>query len=203
MGEKQLFALAAGQGAISRLTVGEGGALRMEQPRFVADITAPLGMSVLPKATAAIPAGTLFVNTGYFQQTDARHAYILDYSRLAPAVLLIDPDSGRIIGRIALGADSPAGTAKGAPFLVPNGLAFDGEGNLYLAESGATDDRVTPPVTARPGVLRIPHAALDSLVAGRPAGGLSFLPVPGGPNGVLFDEACDEFSDMKLLNSSR
>ena len=63
-GEKKVFALAAGKGAISHLSVDSKGEFRMQNPRFVEGITAPLGMSVLPKATARIPAGSLFVNTG-------------------------------------------------------------------------------------------------------------------------------------------
>ena len=190
-GEAKLFALAAGKGAISQLSVDPNGKLTMQNPRFTEGISAPLGMSVLHKATAGIPAGSLFVNTGYFKQIDKNNNYILDYAKLAPATLIIDPQSGKIIGRINLGTGTPAAKAKGAPFLVPNGLAFDCESNLYIAESGATDDRVTPHVTAAPGVLKIRHDQIDSLVTGKPVKDLEFLSVPGGANGVMYDATTD------------
>jgi len=190
-GENKIFALAAGKGAVSKLSVGPDGKLTMQAPRFVDGISAPLGMAVLPRATAKIPAGSLFVNTGYFKQTDSHNNYILDYARLAPTTLIINPDNGKIIGRINLGIASPAAKAKGAPFLVPNGMAFDCDSNLYIAETGAVDDRVTPHVSAKPGVLRINHHLIDSLLDNQPVTGLEFLPVPGGANGVMYDAPTD------------
>ena len=190
-GKDKIFALAAGKGAISKLAVAPDGKLTMKNPRFTEGINAPLGISVLPKATAKIPAGSLFVNTGYFRQTDKNNNYILDYAKLAPATLIIDPDNGKIIGRINLGPGSSAAKTKGAPFLVPNGMAFDCDGNLYIAETGAVDDRVTPNIKAKPGIMKIPHALIDSLVENKPVTGLQFLPVPGGSNGVMYDSITD------------
>ena len=190
-GDAQNFGLARGEGAISQLSVGANGQLTMVNPRFVSGLTAPLGMSVLPKATRKFPQGTLFVNVGYYQQTDSAGNYETDPARLGTGVVIIDSQTGKILGRLVGSIGSTIAQAIGHPLMVPNGLAFDRDGNLYIAETGASGDFLKPSIASQPGIVRINRRALDALASGRPAAGITFLEVPGGPNGVMYDAATD------------
>ena len=85
-GPKENFALARGRGAISKLAISDDGTLTMVAPRFVEGITAPLGQSPLPVATERFPQGALFVNTGFFMQTDAAGEYLTDSAELQTGI---------------------------------------------------------------------------------------------------------------------
>jgi hypothetical protein len=181
------FALARGRGAISKLAIAEDGTLTMLEPRFVAGITAPLGQSPLPVATGRFPRGALFVNTGFFMQTDEAGEYITNSTELQTGVTIFDADTGERLGFVPLGLGSKVAARAGTEFLVPNGLAFDAEGNLYVGETGGENRITEPSMDAKGGVLRIDHAAIDALAAGADHEGVHFVERPG-TNGVLFDQ---------------
>lgn len=185
-GPDQNFALARGRGAISKLSLAEDGSLTMQDTTFVEGITAPLGQSPLPVATDKFPRGALFVNTGFFMQTDENDEYIRDSAQLGTGVSIFDAESGERLGFIPLGIDSPVAARAGTDFLVPNGLAFDPEGNLYVGETGGENTITEPNMTSKGGVLRIDHAAIDRLAAEEDHDGVSFVEL-AGTNGVLFD----------------
>ena len=185
-GPDKHFALARGRGAISKLSVAEDGTLTLVNPRFVDGITGPLGQSPLPVATERFPRGALFVNTGFFMQTDEADEYIRDSEKLGTGVSVFDAESGAALGFIPLGMGSRAAARAGTDFLVPNGLAFDAEGNLYLGETGGENTITEPNMVAKGGVLRIDHVAIDALAAGEDHEGVRFVALPG-TNGVLFD----------------
>ena len=73
-GKDKIFALQAGKGAVSKLSVSESGELKMIDPRFVSGLNSPLGITTLKKATGLFPAGTLFVNTGIYILCDDNDA---------------------------------------------------------------------------------------------------------------------------------
>lgn len=186
-GEKELFALANGKGAISKLSVDEKGKLTMLNPKFVVGLNGPLGIGVLPRATAKFPAGTLFVNTGFFMQTDENDEYITDLDKIDTSIKIINPDSGAIIGKIDLGVGSPVAMTVKNEFIIPNGMAFDPDGNLYIAETGGKNEIATPNYTSLGGVLRIPQTAIDTLADGHSDKNVVFVAVPGEPNGTMYD----------------
>jgi len=190
-GEKQ-FSLAHEKGAVSKLSVAEDGTLTMINAHFYPKTSGALGISTLPIATETFPAGTLLFNSGFFMQTDANDRYIDNQKEIDPAIVIIDPDSAKLLGKISLAMDGELCKAIGNPIFIPNGLCFDHEGNLYFAETGATNPflKGAGEVTSKSGVVKIPHAAIDALAAGKPAEGLKFLEAPS-INGVGFDRETD------------
>ncbi len=190
-GEKQ-FSLAHEKGAVSKLAVAEDGTLTMINPRFVPNTSGALGIAALPIATNTFPAGTLFFNSGFFMQTDADDKYIDSQRELDPAIVIIEPDSGRLLGKISLAMDAPLCKAIRNPIFIPNGMCFDHEGNLYFAETGAANELIKGAgvITSKSGVVKIPHTAIDALATGKSAAGLKFLEAPS-INGVGFDRETD------------
>jgi hypothetical protein len=77
------------------------------------------------------------------------------------------------------------------PTLQPNGLCFDADGNLFIADGGGGGDELEPPARGRPGVKRIKHADLDPYADNKPGGELMFINVRHVPNGVYYSKADD------------
>lgn len=184
-GPDETFLLVRGQGFISKLRVGPEGRAEMVDRHFVKGLDAPLGTTVLPKATLRFPAGTLFVNVGFWLQGTAEGNYTQDPEALGTGITAIDPKTGRVLGHIAVGEGSQVAKALGFACYGLNGATFDADGNFYAAESGKAPT-TDPPRTGRAGILRIDHDALDALAAGQPADGVAFQPLPFGPNGVTW-----------------
>lgn len=180
-GSEKRVGLRRTQGAISRLAVAEDGTLTMAQPRFVDGLDTPLGIAVAPRAVGPYPAGSLFVCVGNALATDDAGHPVTDLAALGTAVAVFAADTGRALGRIPLGAGSPIAAAIGHPVLLPNGIAFDGEGRLVVADSAAGGERLVPPVAGVPGILVISIGAEGGVAQQR------FIPVPGAPNGVAWD----------------
>jgi hypothetical protein len=163
-------------GFVSKLAVNADGTLAMANPRLITGLTAPLGMAVTTVATAKFPKGSIVLCTGGFPLATAAGTPITDPRRLTSKLVVFDVD-GKILGEIGWDADSPLARVTGGPATLPNAAGFDTDGNLYVADSGIGG--------GRPGLLMIPHGAIDDLASGRTPTLLPvFLPVAGLPDGV-------------------
>lgn len=185
--ERKKVGFVRGRGAVSRFTVSPEGRVEADAPRLVAGLDGPLGLAVLPRATKKYPAGTLLVAQGLALLCDATGESITDAGELGTAILFVDPGSGERLGALPLGAGSEVAKQLGHAVLMPNSLAFDRDGDLYVTDSARGGDRLVPPLEAFPGLLRVPHDAIDD----PSRGGLSFTPLPGIPNGVAYWPASD------------
>lgn len=176
-----------GKGAISKLNVLPNGRVEMVRARFVQRLSGSVGLGVLPISTQKYPAGTLLVNVGIALLVEPGGAMVTDAAALGTAIRFFDPDTGADLGRIDLGVGSAVAKAIGHPVLLPNSLAFDDEGNLYVTDTAKGGDRLQPEIAPNPGLLRIPRASIDD----PERGGITFTPVPGVPNGVGYWPAKD------------
>ena len=176
-----------GRGVVSRLAVGADGKARVDTLKLVEGLSGPLGLGVLPKATGRYPKGTLLINVGMSLLTDDQGNSVTDASQLGCGVLFLDPASGKTLGKIDLGVGSAVAKALGHPVLIANSIAFDGAGNLYVTDTAKGGDRLTPAIEPHPGVLRIPHDSIDE----PSKGGVSFMAIPGIPNGVRYRASDD------------
>ncbi len=185
--DRKKVGFVAGRGAISKLAVEPDGRARVLEARWVTGLDAPVGLAVLPTSTARYPKGALLVCTGMALLCDEKGTHLGDAAKLGTGVLILDPASGRRLGKIALDLGSPIAGRLGHPVLLPNSLAFDRKGNLYVTDSGRGGNLLVPPLEPRPGLIRLTPEAIDD-----PAkGGVSFTPVPGTPNGVAAWDAED------------
>ncbi len=191
-GKDKVFALQAGAGAISKLSVSATGALTMVEPQFVSGLNSPLGITTLQKPTKRFPAGALFANTGIYILCDENGAYISDPKAIGTGVTIIDPNTGTILGKIDLTPDSAVCKAIGDSFPLPNGIAFDAEGNLYVTDTGeaAGVKNSVMPAKSNGGVLRIDHDAIDSFAQNKQHDGIHFIPIRT-PNGVAYNPHTD------------
>ncbi|MFV1995825.1 MAG: hypothetical protein ACC661_10345 [Verrucomicrobiales bacterium] len=187
----KLVGMVAGQGAISKLSVSENGHVEVVDIKFIEGLNAPVGTAVLPKATRKYPAGTLLVNQGISLLVD-EGGHPVRAAELGTGILFFDPESGREIGRINLGAGSLVAGIIGHAALLPNSLAFDGEGNLYVTDTAKAGNRFDPPIPENPGLIRIGHGAIDEVSVGArrlsTQPDVTFTPIPGLPNGVGYWE---------------
>src|SRR6266566_369047 len=97
-----LNGMAYSQGAISKLEVLPDGRLKMLNPSFVDHLHAPMGMGVLPKATAKYPAGSLFVSMGMTNASDERGDRITEIKKFNTGVGIFNPENGNFIGFIPM-----------------------------------------------------------------------------------------------------
>lgn len=171
-------------GYISKLEVQSDGTLKMVNAKLISGLTGPLGMAVSSVGTRKFPRGTIFVAQACAPVAQADGTEIKDPSALDPQILAFNTD-GKILGAIKLGTGSAAAKASGVISTLANALAFDGSGNLYLAETGIAGATINPPIpTKGGGVYLFPASSLDALAEGRDAP-VSYIPVPeGGPDGI-------------------
>src|SRR5262245_50867249 len=171
-------------GFVSKLSVEADGTLKMVNPKLLSGLTAPLGMAVLPVATKKFPKGSIFLCTGGLPLADASGTEIKDPARLTSKIIVFNVD-GRILGEVPWSAGSVLAKVTGAPATLPNAAAFDKQGNLYLADTGLAGATLEPKLEARPGVVMIPHGAIDALASGQATSArIGFIPMPGGPDGI-------------------
>lgn len=183
--ERKVVGFVRGNGAVSRLAVGPDGRATVEKRKFIGGLNAPLGLAVLPVATKRYPKGTLLVNQGMALLCDRDGNPETDIAKLGTGILFFDPETGKRLGRIDLGAGSTVAGRIGHPVLLPNSLAFDSRGHLYVTDTAKGGDRLQPKAKAHPGLVRITHDAIDD----PSKGSVTFTPVPGVPNGVGYWEA--------------
>lgn len=193
--DRKLVGMVKGEGAISKLSVSPEGNVVVQDLKFIEGLNSPLGLAVMPQSTDEIPRGTLLVNQGITLLVSQSGEPVTDARALGTGVKLFDPSSGSELGSIELGVGSRVAEIIGHPLLLPNSLAFDSEGNLFITDTAKGGDRQVPPQPANPGLIRITSKALDLLVAGRgeavTASDVSFLSMPGVPNGVGYWPAQD------------
>jgi hypothetical protein len=171
-------------GFISKLSVEADGTLKMVNQRLVSGLTAPLGMAVNPVATKKFPKGAVFVCTGGLPLADASGTDIKDPARLTSKIVVFNVD-GRVLGELPWNAGSMLAKVSGAPATLPNAAAFDKQGNLYVTDTGLGGGAVEPKLETRPGIIMVPHDAIDAVAAGEtPSAKPVFLAMPGGPDGI-------------------
>jgi hypothetical protein len=161
-----------------------GGTLKFVNEKLITGLTGPLGMGVSTQATRKFPKGTIFLAEAWAPLAEADGTEVKDPSVLDPKIIAFNND-GKILGAIRLGASSAAGKVSGVTATLANALAFDKQGNLYLAETGIGGGLFNPPVLARGGgVYMFPLSLLDDLADGKDVP-LSYIAVPdGGPDGI-------------------
>ncbi len=177
-----------GRGHISKLAVQPDGTLKMVEPNLVTGLTGPLGMAVLPVDTKRFPKGTIFVVEAWAPLAEPDGTEVKDANAIDPKIVAFN-ENGQVLGAIKLGKGSAAERAAGVVATLGNALAFDKQGNLYLAETGVGGAQFDPPIpTNGGGVYMFPVAALDALASGDAAAGdagIRYIPVPqGGPDGI-------------------
>jgi DNA-binding beta-propeller fold protein YncE len=173
----------AGDAAISKLSVGADGHLTLVTPKLVGGLSGTLGLTVAPHPVGPYPAGSLFLCIGGALVSDEAGVYVREARKLGTGIAIFDPESGAALGRIDLGVGSAVAVALGHPFLLPNGIAFDGEGGLLVTDTGVGGEHLEPAIKAQPGVLRLAIGAKGEIL------GHTFTPVSGGPNGVAWNAA--------------
>jgi DNA-binding beta-propeller fold protein YncE len=171
----------AGDAAISKLSVAADGTLAVANLKLVQGLSGTLGVTVAPYAVGPYPAGALFVCVGGALVTNEAGVYVSDAKSLGTRIAVFDPESGATLGKIDLGVGSAVAVALGHPLLLPNGIAFDGEGGLIVSDTGVGGDHLEPKIKAQPGVLRLAIGSKGDVT------GHTFTPVSGGPNGVAWN----------------
>lgn len=173
-----------GEGYVSKLAVTYDGQLRMIATHLIRGLTGPLGMAVMPIATASFPEGTIVLATGSAPMVDEEGKAPTDPDSLQTKLLFFN-EQGDVLGEIATGSGSVFHEMNGAPVALSNALGIDDDGNIYLADTGFGADQFDPPFESRGGVWMIPHGSIDDLASGNEAGEPpAFLAVPGNPDGV-------------------
>lgn len=172
------------RGYVSKLEVRPDGTLAMVKEKLVEGLTGPLGMAVSTVATKRFPKGTIFLAEAWAPLAEADGTEVKDPKVLDPKIVAFNED-GKVLGAIRLGVGSHAYKVSGVVATLANALAFDKEGNLYLAETGIGGGQFEPPVpTHGGGVYMFPHGSLDALADGG-AAPLHYIAVnDGGPDGI-------------------
>jgi hypothetical protein len=172
-----------GQGYISKLAVNTDGTLTMVEKKLVSGLTAPLGMAVLPVDVGNFPRGTIFVAEAAAPLAEPDGTEVKDPNRVEARLLAFN-EQGKVLGSIPLGKESAAAKASGVVSTLPNALAFDKQGNLYMAETGIGGGQFQPPIQTQGGVYMFPASSLQALASGRDAP-VRYIGMPqGGPDGI-------------------
>lgn len=172
-----------GQAFVSRARVSRDGDVRLEERSLITGLTTTLGCDVLRTDTAALGRGTVLMAAGGKPVTRDGSGP----AQAWPHIMAFDPASGDILGRIPLGEGSRI-ARRFEPLEMPNGLAIDPAGNVYLTDcphtSPAADPAAPPP--SSPAVYRIPAAAVGPLLRDEPgaADSVSRVVMPGYVNGA-------------------
>jgi hypothetical protein len=180
----EVFGWTEGEGYVSKLEVLPSGELRMVEEKLITGLTGPLGMAMLPVATERFPAGTIFLCAGSAPLVDGQGQVVKEPERLRTKLVAFN-EHGEVLGQIDTGQGSLFEEINGSPIVLSNAVGFDGEGNLYLADTAFGAEQFEPPFQPKGGIWMIPVGALDALAGGQePAEQPKFIPIPGNPDGV-------------------
>jgi hypothetical protein len=169
--------------SIARIT---GNEIELVDRERIAELTATLGLDVLPLATALFPKGTVFQAAGgnpIIRRGEENAT--TDPERRRSHALAYDALTGEVRGQIPFWAGSRI-AEKFNEIDQPNGLAIGANGDLFVGDipNGNPESVLPPPVPS--AVYHIPHAALDPLARGEAgsADGVRRVLTPGFVNGV-------------------
>jgi hypothetical protein len=180
----ETFGWTEGEGYISKLEVRPNGELKMVEEKLIGGLTGPLGMALLPVATAKFPAGTVFALAGSAPLVDGQGKVVKDPTRLRTKIIAFN-DDGEVLGEIDTGHGSLFEQINGSPIVLINALGFDQDGNAYVADTAFGADQFDPPFEGKGGLWLIPHGSLDALADGEePSEPPAFIAIPGNPDGV-------------------
>jgi hypothetical protein len=171
------------QAFISRARVSRHGDVTLEERGLITGLTTTLGCDVMRTDATALPEGAVLMAAGGKPVTRDGSGP----AQARPHVLAFDPATGDILGRIALGEGSRI-AERFEPLEMPNGLAVDQAGNLYVTDCPHTNPAPDPaaPPPSSPAVYRIPVAALGPLLRDEPgaADTVTRVVMPGYVNGA-------------------
>jgi hypothetical protein len=187
------YGMIAGRGSVSLCRVDGTGELKVDDPRLVKDLNAPVDLDILRRPTAVSPAGALVIAVGGSWTTDARGRNLDDDRARGTGLVVADATSGEILGRMFLGAESQFASVAGSPVMDPYSVAADPSGNIYLADLAARGTLPQGPGRAAPGIWKLAPAAVDALLREEapPAGSLQFLAVRALATGIEYSDAED------------
>ncbi|MEZ5278378.1 MAG: hypothetical protein R3F07_18495 [Opitutaceae bacterium] len=179
----------SGRGAVSKVAVAADGTLSMIDDRFVTGLGGPMGIAILPVEIGRFAAGTIFVSQGGAWVVNRSGELVRNTFDLETGVFAIDPESGRIVGKLLMGPGTRFSQSLGHGVVNPLGICFNPAGDLFVCDGGSGGPNLSPPVDGRAGIIRIPADQLDSVAAGNGAEGLDFLGVANGPTTLFWHAA--------------
>lgn len=176
----------------------DGDGLILINRRLVENLTGTHGTDILHKATGRIPAGTAFITEGAGPQTVRGSGKVLAKSEYCTNLTAYDPVTGEVRGRIPLGSGS-ALAARFRDLEQPNGLAIGWNGDIYVSDMAPGAEVPGWEEVTAPAIYRIPHAAIDRVIAGGAgsADAVQRIPTPGKTNGLAIS-----YLDGSLLSVS-
>ena len=164
--DKSFVGFVKGAGSISKLNIDAQGTASVEKLKFISNLSANVGIAVLPQATEKFPRGTLLVNHGISLLVDSEGQPETNPYALHTGISFHDPETGGFLGDLRVGAGSIVAQILGHIILLPNSIAFDSNGNLYVTDTAKGGDRLSPKTGGHPGLIRIEHDAIDPLTVG-------------------------------------
>lgn len=179
-----------GEAHISRAKLRGRGQIDVEARDLIVGLTGTHGIDVLPVATARLPIGTLFVTEDAGPQIYRGTSEILPKSAYCTCLMAFDPATGAVLGRIPLGIGS-AVADRFRDLEQPNGVAISAEGDLYVSDMAPGAEVPGFDVPSPSAIYRIPHGAIDALIAGEPgaANMVQCILTPGKTNGLAISKA--------------
>lgn len=154
------------QAYISKARWGADGTVEVVERHLIDGLTSTLGIDILRTGTERFPAGTAFIATGGKPITTSLEApLVTDEKAVRQQALGFDPQTGEVRGSIPLWPGS-AVARRYHHLEMPNGLAIDDAGNLYVTDNPNTNPLEPMPSPVPSRVYRIDHSALDAMAAG-------------------------------------
>ncbi len=186
------YGMIAGWGSISKCAVSDDGTLTVDEQQFVEKLDAPVDIAILARATSVSPAGALVVAVGGSWTTDLRGGNLDDRAR-GTGLVIVDPATGEVAGRLFLGEGSPIQDMFGRPLRDPFAVTADPEGNIYVADYAARGTLSDDPGTPQPGLWKLHAAAVEALLKEEapPDGSVEFMAVRSIPSGVAYSTRDD------------
>lgn len=176
-----------GAAFVSQARITSPNSVELVKRKLIGNLTSTLAVDILRTATGKFPKGTAFQVVGGRPVSKPGASDLVAPDQVRQQVLIYDPMSGKVLGRLPLWSGS-AIASKFNALEQPNGLAMDSKGNLYVGDmlNGDPDGIVNVPSA----IYRVPHEAIDALVdekAGS-ADAVQRIECPGYVNGITVDD---------------